>query len=796
MTLFLCWIAAPVVVGLVAIGCGLAAQCASGFRLPQALVPPLGVAVVIVAVDVVTLTDATAQLAAPLVVALAVAGYALSLPWRLRSIDGWAASCAVVVFVVYALPIVLSGEPTFAGYITLDDTSTWLALADRVMEHGQTLSGLAPSTYQQVLADDLGGGYPVGAFLPLGVAAKLTGQDVAWLFQPTIAVLAAMLALGIYAASEGLVSSRRLRTLVAALGAQPALLFAYALWSGIKEVTAAALVTLIAALVVSTMRRWASLRGVVPVAIATAALLAVLSLAGAIWLVLPAIVAAVALVRRGYRWSVRAGAALVAATAVLSLPSIAVARKFVGGVAGGEITTRTEVSNLGHPLDTLQLFGIWPATDFRWRPHDPQVTYFCIAVLIGAAVVALLVTARRRAWSLPFYVATGAGGALLALLLGHVGLSSPWLNAKAMAVGSPALVAGGVGGAAAMFERGRRTEALVAFAAVAAGILWSNGLAYSNAWLAPRSQLSELETIGRQFAGNGPALMTEFQPYGARHFLRHLDAEAASERRRRLIPLRTGGALQPGQTADLDAFELQGILPYRTLVLRRSPVESRPPSIYRLVWRGRWYEVWQRPDRFRPILEHLSLGSSLDAAAVPACDDVLRLGREAAAAGGLLAAVPRPDEPPVGDLTAGTYPPRWRTSVDEPGTLVPHGGGSVTMSVAVTRAGTYTLWLGGSFRRTVTAVVDGRELGSATDQLNNTGQWTPIGMGHLVRGSHRIVLRYGGSRLAPGAGGDPFAMGPLILGTTTADIPVRFLRPAAAPTLCGQRLDWVEALAR
>src|SRR5262249_7460913 len=152
-----------------AIGCGLVVQCVAGFSLPQALVPMLGLAAVIVVVDLVTLTDATAQLAAPLVVGLATVGYVLALPWRLRAIDGWAASCAVVVFVVYALPIVLSGEPTFAGYITLDDTSTWFALADRIMEHGQTVSGLAPSTYQQVLADDLGGGYPVGAFLTLGV---------------------------------------------------------------------------------------------------------------------------------------------------------------------------------------------------------------------------------------------------------------------------------------------------------------------------------------------------------------------------------------------------------------------------------------------------------------------------------------------------------------------------------------------------------------------------------------------------------------------------------------------------
>ena len=63
------------------------------------------------------------------------------------------------------------GQATFAGYIKLDDTATWMALTDRVMEHGRSLSGLAPSTYEATLAFNLGAGYPVGVFLPLGIGA-------------------------------------------------------------------------------------------------------------------------------------------------------------------------------------------------------------------------------------------------------------------------------------------------------------------------------------------------------------------------------------------------------------------------------------------------------------------------------------------------------------------------------------------------------------------------------------------------------------------------------------------------
>ena len=66
----------------------------------------------------------------------------------------------------------LSGQPTFAGYIKLDDTATWMALTDRVMEHGRSLAGLAPSTYEATLDFNLADGYPVGVFLPLGVGAR------------------------------------------------------------------------------------------------------------------------------------------------------------------------------------------------------------------------------------------------------------------------------------------------------------------------------------------------------------------------------------------------------------------------------------------------------------------------------------------------------------------------------------------------------------------------------------------------------------------------------------------------
>jgi hypothetical protein len=338
------------------------------------------------------------------------------------------------------------------------------------------------------------------------------------------------------------------------------------------------------------------------------------------------------------------------------------------------------------------------------------------------------------------------------------------VDAKAFSTATPAFLLAALVGCAALLDRGRRVEALVAAAAIAGGVLWSNVLAYREVNLAPRDQLSELETIGERFAGAGPALMTEYQPYGVRHFLRELDPEGAAELRRRFVPLRSGGLLGKGGYADLDELRLDGVLVYPTLVLRRSPAASRPPSSYELSWRGRYYEVWQRlPAARSSIVEHLPLGDALRPAAKSNCSQVQRLASLRGV--GRLAAAPR--EPPL--------PVRGAT-------------------VVVHRPGRYQVWLGGSFRRRLDVFVDGTRIGTATHRLNPAGQYEPLGDVQLAAGSRSVLLRYGDARLRPGSAGPEYGFGPLVLGRAEADLQVRYVRPQEARKLCGTELDWVEAL--
>ncbi len=246
--LLVAWVAFPAIQILIWLGCGSLASFAAPSGIPRALLAPIGFCVVVVVGGFTTAVPDLAWLTTPVLLVLALAGYLLAPPWRGGWPSPWLAAGLVAVFAVYAAPIVLSGSATFAGYIRLDDTATWLALTDRVMEAGRDIDNLAPSSYETTLFFNLADGYPVGAFIPLGVGRGITGMDAAWLIQPYMALLAVLLGLAMWDLAGRLITSARAKAVVVFVAAQPALLFGYYLWGGIKELAAAALIALVACL--------------------------------------------------------------------------------------------------------------------------------------------------------------------------------------------------------------------------------------------------------------------------------------------------------------------------------------------------------------------------------------------------------------------------------------------------------------------------------------------------------------------------------------------------------------------
>jgi hypothetical protein len=782
MSLFAAWVVYPLVLLALCAGLGLLVDALCGRRLPGALVAPVGLAAIVVLGQFTTAVDATAQLTVPLLVLLAVLGAGLSLPWRFGRPDPWPVAAALAVFAVFGAPVFLSGHPTFAGYIKLDDTATWLALTDRAMSHGRDLAGLEPSSYQATLAANLPGGYPVGVFVPFGAAQKLVGGDLAWVFQPYLSFLAAMLSLCLWRIAGGVLRRPAARALVAFLAAQPALLFGYAMWGGIKELAAAALLALAAALAPLAVRYaagvarfdptpvgqeretapWGSrLRDVAPLALASAALVGVLSLGGLVW-VGPMLVALALVAHRalGPRAALRQAVAYAAALLVFVLPTL---------LAGGfdpfqsGLTSESELGNLIGPLSGWQLVGIWPSGDFRVAPTATVATVVLIALAVFAALVGLAVAWRRRAPA-PLLFATG-----LLSCAAVVAVGSPWVGAKALATAAPVVLALGMAGALALARLDRLAGGLLALA-LAGGVLWSNVLAYGGVSLAPYDQLRDLERVGHEFAGQGPTLMTEYSPYGARHFLRQEDGEGASELRDRAVPLRGGGSAAKGEQVDTDRIEPSALLEYRTLVLRRSPLLSRPPLPYRLVWSGRYYEVWQRPADFAgPVPELLPLGGE-EPAAAPGCGEVLRLAR------GPIAAAPG------ARLVAARHAPFYNAT---------------SGSFEVPRAGRYVAWLAGSVRGSVSLEIDGREVGAARHVLSEVGGFIELGETRLAAGRHSAALHFGGADLHPGSGGFPRPeAGPLLLAPAGDEAgSLVSVMPSAAERLCGRPWDWIEAVA-
>jgi hypothetical protein len=755
----------------VCLGCGQLLARAAGIRLPISLLLPSGFAVVIVVAGFAIALPATAVAATPVVVGLAAIGLCL-LPRRRPGREArTAATVGVVTFLLFGAPVLFSGDATFAGYVKLDDTATFLAFTDHVLDHGRDLSMLAPSTYEATLAVNVANGYPLGAVLPLGIGAKLVGSDPAWVWQPFISFAAALLAMSLYALAAKLFSRRDTRAEVAVLGSSSALLYGYALWGGVKEVVAAALLALCAATITYTLRSGA--RALLVPAISCAAFVSVMSLGGAVWLVpLGAAILVAPVTRR-----LRHVALLGVLGALLAAPVLAEAGTFLRRDNVNSFRSAEELGNLARPLRARQVLGVWPTGDFRADPGHSWLTWLLVGIAGVGLVLGVAHAIKRGAIGV---LALGVAAALGACLFVVAG--SPWLGGKALAIASPMALFLAFSGYAATCSRSR--VLLGAAALLIVGVAWSNLLAYREVWLAPRGQLGELELIGKRFAGRGPALMTEYQPYGARHFLRRLDAEGASELRRRAVRLRTGQVLAKGLYADVDEFTLSELTDnYRLLVLRRSPVASRPSSRYELAFRGAWYDVWRRVDGIS-VSDRLPLGGALDPLGVASCTSVQHL----ATLGGRLVTPARTDSSVSG---FGTLPAGWLPVGSDSGIVTPTTG-TAAVPISVPATGTYGVWVGGSFRGTLRMSVDGVPAGSLSSHLNPVGMWVRTGSVRLATGQHVVTVELTRSRLRPGDGGTGFYLGPVALAQEATG---RLDTVAAdrASALCGKRLDWIEA---
>ena len=459
MDLLVAWGLFPLALLAIYVGWGLLVRAAIGSELAPALVPGAGLAAVTCLGSLTTALDATAELTVPLALIGTLAGYALAWPLRVPAWESlWPGALAgAAVFLAYGAPVILSGEATFAGYIKLDDTSTWLALTDRVMDHGHSLAGLAPSTYEATLSAYLGTGYPTGAFLPLGIGSQVVFTDPAWTIQPYISLLAALLAASLAELAKPVVPRPAIRVGVGFLAAQPALLrrlcplgrgeggrgggadrdFGDPDRPRARRARERTLPARTGPIGLGAARRSRRRRRRLACPDRPRRALS-----------------ALAPLRDGRP----AAAGVLGAAAAIFLFTVG------GGVAKGIFTTLTSESELGNliePLSPWQAFGIWPTGDFRLSPDDPVLTAIAIAVAIGAGIAGLAAAVRRGL----FPILSTAAAAIGCVALVMVG--SPWVDGKALAIASPAILFAAALGVGSLFQTRRLTEAILATVVVA-----------------------------------------------------------------------------------------------------------------------------------------------------------------------------------------------------------------------------------------------------------------------------------------------------------------------------------------
>jgi hypothetical protein len=812
LDLLAAWLLYPLALAVLCLGLGLLAGRLAGWRLPGVLLLPVGFAALAALARLLTQEDATASFALPAIVVLALAGFVLERE-RLRSLrpDLWIVLAAIGVFGVFGAPVIASGEPTFAGYLALADTSHQLSLADLLAHHGFDNSSLPDGSNRRGLQPYVASHYPVAGQAVLGVTRPLGTLDVAWLYQPLLSFMAVMLSLALAGLVAPLLRHRWQVGLAAFVAAQPALVLGFALQGSIKEITTLAAVSTGVAVLAAAIGERRPARSLLVLALPAAAALGGLGPAAGLYLGVIGLVALAFWGRpmvcerrpRDLLWLVAA----VALAAVLALPVLASLKTQLvvqtgtlnaKGDGGSGAVALSELGNLAGPLKIEQALGVWFSGDYRYMTTEMQTPQLIALLLAGAcALLALGWAIRRRAWQPLLLLAVLVLPSLYLLRRG-----SPYADAKVLAILSPSIMLLVVLGALVLWNGRWRALSLLATGALLAAVATSSALAYHDVSLTPHDRYAELLSLNKRLAGRGPVVLNEYDEFG-KYFLRDVPGRNLPDYPHgfRDAPYKPNALYdpkrRPSEKTPLDADDLTldyiESVPY--LIWRRSPTASRPPANFRLAWTGDYYELWRRTATPR-VVRHKVLGPDiLRSGAEVTLRGARAWGARAQRLGGEIAYVPRA-------RLAGFYithhprPLKWEGFGNFPDALVAAAPGRIDAPVEIPRTSTYNVWFEGSFARRLRLSTDGRPLGTTKPGLNNPGAYELIGSRRLTRGPHGVQVVQGGGDLRPASGGYRSSLrhiGPIWF-QPVEDMRRRVITIPAEQwrRLVGVRADWLE----
>ncbi|MCW3029780.1 MAG: hypothetical protein JWN81_2991 [Solirubrobacterales bacterium] len=789
----------PCVLSVLCAGAGLLVDRLSGGFLPAPLLLTVGAAGLIALSQLTTYLSPAAPATPYLLAAVAAAGWWLG--WgRARTLArrwrGWAwlPGVAVLAYLLALAPVLLAGRPSFSSFMALSDSAVHMLGADFLMHHGQDYRHLdLRNSYGLFVDHYYNNSYPSGADTLFGGSAFLLGLPLIWAFQPFNAFMLA-LAVGpawLLARRAGL--HRGLAALAALSVTLPALVYGYELIGSIKELTALPMMLTLGSLVV-VHRRWlhGGPRGAIPFALVAAAGISALGVGFAPWVLAAALVVLIVAVGE-----LRAGRA--EARPLLALAGAGVASGLVAAwptwinVSGSlrvarAIASTSNPGNLHSALNSLQVLGIWLRGSYKLAPVGSglTITHGLVALaLLGAALGGAYII-RAREYALAGWLAL----VLLTWLLVDEYVTT-WAGAKTLMLTSPVVVLICWAGVAALAALPRRTSKLGAALlglVLFGGVVASDAMQYHASNLAPTARYEELASLNSRFAGRGPTVFTDFDEY-ALYELRDLDIGGPDF----VYPPAALGAAAGfyGAPVDLSRVPPAALLAYPLILTRRDPSRERPPSAYRLLWHGSYYELWGRRAGAPAALAHLVLSG----APATQCVRIGRLATAAATPGARLLAAEAPEIVRI-PLLAASHPAGWG---HQRRGLVMNKRGRLTVTFNLPASGAWNVWLQGQIMPDVEVRVDGRRLASVGGQLSGNSlvpNTVPPLAAVLSAGAHSLTIARGGFTLAPGDGGSA-VLASVFLAEAAYD-PQRALRAVAVDrwrALCGRRYDWVELVA-
>ncbi len=804
------WLLVPLALLLLCFGVGMSIATLTKTSKEIAQVLVIGFLGTSVIGSLLVLDSKLAKFVAPVLGFVGITGLIIALVRRngRANFDSSTAIAGTLTYLVFSLPGLSYGKPTWAGWVQLDDNSSWYAITYRLMTLGHSIPSPILTTYDRVIQTYLGGNqfnyagynggqfsYPTGALIPFGTISKLTGVELAWLFQPYLAFCAGLLSMIYVLILKRRIVKRINLILGAVLASSASTYFSYAMWGGIKEIVLTIPITYFAFTFFASLDTKYKVRHFI-IPFFTLVALYFIGEKTSFAFIIPIFVVGILLVAEKMGRSTLFLSFGVVGLLTLFVIYSLVSKNFLYKMV---VPTIVDNGNLYGHLNPLQIMGIWPSRDFRVSPMWAPVTYLFILLALALSFLGVWEATKRGDWVVPVLVLSTTS--VFGFSRVYAGV---WLTGKAIAVASPIFLLACVLGLRELYgfihrfprmnQQGAKVATLTFVLSISGGVILSNFMTYQNIWFAPYSQIDELRSIGHKFAGQGPTLMTEYSPYGARYLLREIGAEAAGELRVHVIPMRDGNQVPKGAAADIDMFDSTTIDYFNLLVLRSAAAASRPPLNYSLAWSGSHYEVWKRNRINLHVKRTLALGNNYSAGSTPTCDQV-----------GTFLAGRLPSEKvftairsrtyliPLGD---GDLPVGWTPSAVIFGGVNFQNGGAISRNFSVETESDYSVWLAGSYPGALKVLVDGNQifLGKSLFE-GNAALSNPLGKVLLTPGSHLITIIYKMPFFQAGAQVHS-SFGPILLTSqTAAQTQVQTVSKIQVPDLCKQNLDWI-AIAR